>query len=62
MTTFAGEVVGKGSTSAFLVGMQAGTTPLNVSVAISQKIRKEPFSKPNNTTFEYISKGYLIVP
>ena len=32
---------GKGNTSALLVGMQAGTTPLDVSVAISQKIRKQ---------------------
>ena len=26
-------------------GMQADTTPLNVSVVISQKIRKQPFSR-----------------
>ena len=41
---------GKGNTSALLVGMQAGTTPLDVSVVISQKIRKQPSSKPSNTT------------
>ena len=63
MTTYAGEVVGgKGNTSALLVGMQAGTAPLEVSVVISQKIRKQPSSRPSNTTFEYISKGYSIVP
>ena len=39
---------GKGNTPALLVGMQAGTTPLDVSVAISQKIRKQPSSRPSN--------------
>ena len=53
---------GKGNTSALLVGMQAGTTPLDVSVVISQKIRERPFSRPSNTTFGYISKGCSIVP
>ena len=53
---------GKGNTSALLVGMQAGITPLDVSVAISQKIRKQPSSRPSNTTFGYISKGCSIVP
>ena len=47
---------GKGNTSALLVGMQAATTPLDVSVVISQKIRKQPSSRPSNTTFGYISK------
>ena len=37
MTTYAGEVVGKRNTSALLVGVQAGTTLLDVNVAISQK-------------------------
>ena len=46
---------GEGNTSALLVGMQAGTAPLDVSVAISQKIRKQLSS--SNTTFGYISKG-----
>ena len=62
MTTYAGEVVGKGNTSALLVGVQAGTTALEVSVAISQKTRKQPSSRPSNTTFGYISKGCSIVP
>ena len=47
---------GKGDTFALLVGMQAGTTTLDVSVVISQKIRKQPFSRPSNTTFGYITK------
>ena len=62
MTTHAGEVVGRREHSALLVGMQAGTTPLDVSVAISQKIRKHPSSRPSNTTFGYISNGCSIVP
>ena len=37
---------GKGNTSALLVGMQAGTALFNVSVVISQKIRKQPSSRP----------------
>ena len=37
---------GKGNTSALLVGMQAGIAPLDVSVVISQKIRKQPSSRP----------------
>ena len=53
---------GKGNTSALLVGMQAGTTPLDVSVEISQKIRKQPSSRSSNTTFEYVSKGCSVVP
>ena len=52
----------KGNTSALLVGMKAGTTPLDVSVAISQKIRKQPSSRPSNTSFGRIAKGYSIVP
>ena len=52
----------KGNTPALLVGMQAGTTPVDVSVVISQKIRKQPSSGPSNTTFGYMSKGCSIVP
>ena len=53
---------GKGNTSALLVGMQADTSPLDVSVVISQKIRKQPSSRLSSTTFGYISKGCSIVP
>ena len=53
---------GCGVKGTLLVGMQAGTTPLDVSVAISQKIRKQPSSRSSNTTFGYISKGYSIMP
>ena len=44
MTAYVGEVV----------GIPAGTTPLDVSVTISQKIRKQLSSRPSNTTFGYI--------
>ena len=53
---------GKGNTPALLVGMQAGIAPLDISVAISQKIRKQPSSRPSNITFGYISKGSSIMP
>ena len=53
---------GKGNTSALLVGIQAGTAPLDVSVVISQKIRKQPFSRPSNTSFGDIPKGCSVVP
>ena len=53
---------GKGNTPALLVGVQAGPTPLDISMVISQKIRKQPSSRPSNTTFGYIPKGCLIVP
>ena len=52
---------GNGNTSALLVGLQADTVPLDVSVEISQKIRKQPFLRPSNTTFGYIIKRCLIV-
>ena len=52
---------GKGNASALLVGMQAGTAPLDVSVVISQKIRKQSSSRPSHTTFGYISKGCSIM-
>ena len=53
---------GKGNTSALLIWMQAGTTPLNVIVTISQKIKKQPSSRPSNTTFGYTSKRCSIMP
>ena len=53
---------GKGNTPALLVGVQTGTAPLNVSVEISQKISKQPTSRPSNTTFGNIPKECSIVP
>ena len=44
---------GKGNTPALLVGVQAGPAPLDVSVTISQKIRKQPTSRPSATLSIY---------
>ena len=61
MTTYVGEDVGKGNTPALLVGVQAGTDTLDISMAISQIIKKQLTSRPSNTTFEYILKGCSII-
>ena len=45
---------GKGNSPALLVGVQAGTAPLDISMVISQKIRKQPSLRPRNTTFWYM--------
>ena len=42
---------GKGNTPSLLVGEQTGTAPLDISIAISQKIRKQPSSRSSNTSF-----------
>ena len=54
MTTYAGEGI--------LRGVQAGTASLDINMVISQKIRKQPTSRPNNTTFGHIPKEYSILP
>ena len=46
----------KGNTSPLLVGVQTGTAPLDISMAVSQKIGKQPTSRPSNTNFGYIPK------
>ena len=51
-----------GNTLALLVGVQTGTAPLDITMAISQKIRKQPTSRLSNTTFGYVSKRCSIVP
>ena len=53
---------GKGNIPALLVGVQAGPTPLDITMVIFKKIRKYPTSKPNNTTFGYIPKGCSVIP
>ena len=53
---------GKGNTPLLLVVVQTGTDPLDISMAISQKIRKQPTSIPINIIFRYIPKGCSIVP
>ena len=52
----------KGNTPALLVGVQTGTAPMDISMVVFQKIRKQPSSRSNNTTFGYLSKGYSIEP
>ena len=47
---------GKGNTPALLVGVQNGTAPLDISMVVSQKIRKQPSSRPNNTSLRYIQR------
>ena len=53
---------GKGNTPSLLVGVQTGTDALEISMTFSLKIRKQPTSRPSNTTFGYIPKGFLIMP
>ena len=53
---------GKGNTPPLFVEIQTGTTPLDDTVMISQKIRKQLSSRPSNITFEYISKGCSTIP
>ena len=47
---------GKGNPPPLLVGMKIDTVPLDISMEISQKIRKQATSRPSNTTFEHIPK------
>ena len=53
---------GKRTTCALLVGVQTGTATLDIIMVISQKIRKQPTSRPSNTTFGYRAKECLIIP
>ena len=46
----------KGNTSALLVGMQTCTVALEISIAISQKIRNQSTSGLSNTTFDIYPK------
>ena len=51
----------KENTPVLLVGVQTGVVPLDISMVISQKIRKQHSSRPSNITFRYIPKGCSIV-
>ena len=53
---------GKGDTPALLVEVQTGTALLDINMAISQKIRKQPSLRPRNSIFGYILKERSIVP
>ena len=45
----------------FLVRVKIGTAPLDISMTISQKVRKQPTSRPSNTNFGYKPKGCSII-
>ena len=53
---------GTENTPALLVGVQAVTTPLDISMVISQKNSKQPSSRPSKPTFGYIPKGCSSTP
>ena len=53
---------GKGNAPPLLVGVQTVTATLETIMAISQKIRKQPTSRPSNITFGYISKRCSTLP
>ena len=52
----------KGNTPPLLVGVQTCTATLEISMVISQKITKQPTSRPSETAFGYIPKGFSIIP
>ena len=62
MTLTLERMSGKGNTPPLLMGEQSGTVVLNFSMAIFQKIRKQPTTRLSNTTFRYIPKGCSIIP
>ena len=61
MIALAGEVVEKGYTHPFLVGMQTCATTMESSVEVSQKIRDQPTHGPSNTTLGNIPKRVCII-
>ena len=48
--------------SLLLVGVQTCIATLEISMAISQKIRKQPTLRLSRTTFGYMPKGCSIIP
>ena len=53
---------GKGNTPALLGEVQTCSATLEITMVISQKIRKQSTSIASNTTLGYMPKGYSIVP
>ena len=53
---------GKENTPSLLAGVQTCPAALEISVMISQKIRKQSFLRPNNTSFGCIPKEFSITP
>ena len=52
----------KGNTPPLLVGVQAGTATLEISMAVSQKIGSQFPSRHSNTTLGHIPKRWTIIP
>ena len=52
----------KGNTRILLMGVQICRAALEINMEISEKIRKQRSSRPNNTTFGYVPKGCSIIP
>ncbi|KAL6038894.1 hypothetical protein STEG23_007722 [Scotinomys teguina] len=52
----------KRNTPPLLVGMQIGTTTLEISMANSQKIGNHSSSRPSHTTPGHIPKEYPVIP
>ena len=52
---------GKGNSPPLLVEVKNGTTALDISMAISQKMKKQLISRPRNSTFGYILKKCSIL-
>ena len=47
----------KGNTTTLLIEVQTDKAAFGITIAITQKTRKQPTSKPSNPTFGYIPKG-----
>ena len=61
MTAHAGEVVGKGSTYSLLVGVQIGTTTMEISIEVPQKSENQSTSISCFTILGYIHKGLYLI-
>ena len=53
---------GKANNPALLVGVQTSPTVLEISMVISQDVRKQSTSRASNASFECIPKGYSVIP
>ena len=50
----------KGNTPPLLVGVQTCTVALEINMVVSLKIGNQSTSRPSNTTFGYMPKGYIL--
>ena len=63
ITAYVGEYMeSKGTTPPLLVGVQTCTASMEINIAIFQKIGNQSTSRPSNTIFGHIAKGYSIIP